>query len=346
MITAAPALAPEASRATRRPRLGFLGVGWIGCHRLAALTKSGLVEIAAIADPIPELVAKAAQHAAQAAQVGGLPELLELELDGLVIATPSAQHAAQSVAALEQGLAVFCQKPLGRRAAEVRAVIDAARAADRLLGVDLSYRFTAAMQQIRPLVASGALGKIYAADLVFHNAYGPDKPWFYDPAQSGGGCLIDLGIHLVDAALWTLDASIVGVHSRLFRKGEPITGPGEGCEDYVSARLETADGAVINLACSWNLQAGRDAVIEAAFYGTAGGAALRNVNGSFFDFTAEHFTGTKSTTLTEPPDDWGGRAALDWAARLANGSGYDPGIESLLDVTAALDAIYERAGDE
>jgi predicted dehydrogenase len=45
---------------------------------------------------------------------------------------------------------------------------------------------------------------VRAVDLTFHNAYGPDKPWFYDPAQSGGGCVMDLGVHLVDLALWTL----------------------------------------------------------------------------------------------------------------------------------------------
>jgi predicted dehydrogenase len=59
----------------------------------------------------------------------------------VVIATPSALHAEQSIAALTSGAAVFCQKPLGRTADEVRQVVDAARTADRLLAVDLSYRF-------------------------------------------------------------------------------------------------------------------------------------------------------------------------------------------------------------
>src|SRR5690606_29326725 len=104
-------------------------------------------------------------------------------------------------------------------------------------------------------------------------------------------------------------------------------------------------GTVINLSCSWNLHAGRDAVIEAIFYGTKGGAALRNVNGSFHDFTAEHFTKTAHQLLSSPPDVWGGGAAVDWAGKLAGGSGYDPSVERLIDVTAALDAIYEHASD-
>jgi predicted dehydrogenase len=304
------------------------------------------VEVSALADPVREVAAKAAVHAPDAIQVGELEELLELDLDGIVIATPSAQHAEQSITALEQGLAVFCQKPLGRDRAEVSRVIDTARDCDRLLGVDLSYRFTHALQRIRSLVRSGDLGKIFAVDLVFHNAYGPDKPWFYHPAQSGGGCLIDLGIHLLDAALWILETPIRRVEGRLFNNGKPLGGRRDGCEDYASARIELDRGAILNLACSWNLHAGRDAVIETVFYGTKGGAAMRNVNGSFFDFTAERFTGTRRETLAEPPDDWMGRAAIDWARRLANGSGFDPEIERLIEVSAALDAIYAGGGND
>src|SRR5205085_4278362 len=123
------------------------------------------------------------------------------------------------------------------------------------------------------------LGEIFAADLVFHNAYGPQKPWFYEREQSGGGCVIDLGIHLVDAALWILDQPIMNVSSRLFHKGELLHRLGNVCEDYAAARLDLANGTIVNLSCSWHLQAGCDAVIEASFYGTHGGATMRNVNG-------------------------------------------------------------------
>lgn len=337
------AILDKDERGTRQPRVGFLGVGWIGANRLRAIARSGAVEVAAIADPVAELLEQVTAHAPEATHGSDFDHLLEQDLDAVVIATPSALHAAQSIAALEKGMAVFCQKPLGRDVTEVRAVIEAARRADRLLGVDLSYRFTEAMQRIRLLVSSGALGKIFAVDLVFHNAYGPDKPWFYDARQSGGGCLIDLGIHLVDAALWTLDAPIVEVQSRLYRNGERLTGAEKVCEDYATAQLTNADGAAIHLACSWNLHAGRDAVIEIAFHGSEGGAALRNVNGSFFDFTAERFTRTSRELLAAPPDDWGGRAAVAWARQLARGSGYDPEVERSLDVTAVLDAIYQRS---
>lgn len=324
-------------------RLGFLGVGWIGRHRMGAMVETGAVEVAAIADPSPDMAAEAQKLAPGAKLVDTLDDLLAQGVDGVVIATPSAMHAEQSMAALGRGAAVFCQKPLGRTAAEARQVVDAARAADRLLAVDLSYRFTAGMRRLRELLQAGALGRPFAVDLTFHNAYGPDKAWFYDPAQSGGGCVMDLGVHLVDLALWALDfPEVIEVHSHLLSGGEPLGTQPQGVEDHAVATLELATRAVVRLACSWRLPAGQDAVIGAEFYGTEGGAALRNLDGSFYDFTAERFRGTARETLASPPDAWGGRAAADWARRLAAGERFDPQAEQLVNVAAVLDRIYGR----
>jgi predicted dehydrogenase len=323
--------------------LGFLGVGWIGRHRMEAMLATGAVEAVAIADTSPEMVAEAQSLAPDATVVATLDEMLDLGVDGVVIATPSAMHAAQSIQALQRGVAVFCQKPLGRTASEVQEVVEAARAANRLLGVDFSYRFTEGMQRIRDLLRAGDLGRVYAVDLVFHNAYGPDKAWFYDPAQSGGGCVMDLGVHLVDLALWALDfPEAADVRGTLFSGGEPLAGRSDRVEDYASATIELGTGTVVQLACSWRLNAGCDAAISASFYGTEGGAALRNVDGSFYDFTAERYRGTARESLASPPDAWGGRAGADWAVRLAAGERFDAGCERLVDVSRVLDRIYGR----
>ncbi|MBE7220855.1 MAG: Gfo/Idh/MocA family oxidoreductase, partial [Caulobacteraceae bacterium] len=276
--------------------------------------------------------------------VADLDALLALGLDGVVIATPSALHADQAIRALEADCAVFCQKPLGRTEAEVRAVVDAARAADRLLAVDLSYRFTQGMQRVRERIAAGDLGRVFAVDLVFHNAYGPDKAWFRDPALSGGGCVMDLGVHLVDLALWALDfPQVTAVTSHLYAGGEPLGHDRSRVEDFAVATLTLATGAVVRLACSWNLPAGREAVIEASFHGERAGGALRNVDGSFFDFTAEITRGSDGREpLASPPDAWGGRAAVDWARRLAGGGRFGSDAEALVNTAAVLDAIYRE----
>lgn len=329
------------SRSSDKPRVGFLGVGWIGRHRMQGIIDADAVEIVALADPSPEMKEEAAKLAPNAAIGETLEDVLAHGLDGLVIATPSALHAAQSITALQAGVSVFCQKPLGRSAREVQAVVDAARDADRLLGVDFSYRFTAGVRAIRDLVQSGELGDIRAIDLTFHNAYGPGKPWFHDRQLSGGGCLIDLGVHLIDLALWVLDfPEVSDVRGHLSADGKLLEANAEAVEDYAVASFRLGTGTIVRIACSWQLQAGQEAVISAAFYGAQGGAELRNVNGSFYDFTAERYRGTTRETLVSPPDEWGVRAAQDWACRLAAGGRFDPQCERITDVSKVLDRIY------
>lgn len=328
----------------RQPRLGFAGVGWIGRHRLDAIAAHGHADIAAVFDPVAEAARKVTAAYPRAETAASFDALLALDLDGVVIATPSALHATQAIAALDAGRAVFCQKPLARTAAETEAVIAAARRADRLLGVDLSYRYAAGMQAIRELIQRGELGTIYAIEAVFHNAYGPDKPWFYDRAAAGGGCLLDLGIHLVDLALWCLDFPAVEKAAGVLRHHErPGFLPGDGVEDYASGQLELSGGATMRLACSWRAPAGCDAQIELTFFGTQGGASFRNVDGSFYDFVAEHFRPDRSRrVLARPPDAWGGRAAVAWAGRLVESPGFDPAVRHLTAVAGTLDQIYGR----
>jgi predicted dehydrogenase len=297
---------------TTLPRLGFLGVGWIGLNRLEAIARADAGIVGAVADPAVE------------GALASYDELLDQRLDGVVIATPSALHAEQAIRALDLGLPVFVQKPVGRTADEVRAVVAAAERADVLLGVDLSYRHVEAFRVAREQVADA-----FAADLVFHNAYGPDKRWFHDPALAGGGCVIDLGIHLVDLAVWILDLDPREVRSRL--RGEPV-------ETWATAELDH-----VRLACSWNLHAGVDAVIEATFFCEDRTVRVTNVNGSFYDFRCEVLRATAREVLVEPPDDWPGRAAVAWSRRVAAGERFDP-LEAaeLVRVAEILDRIYGR----
>jgi predicted dehydrogenase len=326
------------------PKLGFLGLGWIGRNRLEALMKSGAAQVAAVCEPDAAALQAARELAPGAAVVSSLSQLLELPLDGVVIATPSALHAEQTLAALSRGLPVFCQKPLGRNADEVARIVAAAKQRDVSLGVDLSYRRARAVEELADVVRSGALGKIFAVNLVFHNAYGPDKAWFYDPAHAGGGALMDLGIHLVDLLLWTLGfPEVTDVSSRVFSQAAPLTDPRKQVEDYVAAQLTLGDTTVVQLACSWRLHAGCDCAIAAEFFGSEGGVSFRNLNGSFYDFSTHAFTSTRTRQLAAPPDAWGGRMLVDWAQGLARGARFDPQSEHAIDVARLIDRIYASA---
>jgi predicted dehydrogenase len=126
----------------------------------------------------------------------------------------------------------------------------------------------------------------------------------------------------------------------LYANGRPLAPGSDDVEDYATVQLRTDDGTVVRLACSWRISAGRDAVIEASVYGTVGGLALRNVDGSFYDFVAERYTGTKREYLARPPDEWGGRAAIAWVEQLSRDPRFDPEAERLVDLAGVLDAIY------
>jgi predicted dehydrogenase len=324
-------------------KLGFVGVGWIGKHRMEAVVNSNMAEVVWIQDICPELCKKA-QAIVPAAKILDFEERWNgRDLDGLVIATPSALHAAQSIQALNEGLAVFCQKPLGRNRQETAEVVEAAQKNDKLLGVDFSYRYTRALQALKQVSDSGELGDIYAVDLVFHNAYGPDKPWYYDPKLSGGGCIIDLGIHLVDLVLWMLNyPELNTVQSNLFSKGRLLAQGADAVEDYAAAQLLFNNKVSVQLSCSWHLPAGCDAVIKAIFYGTQGGISFSNINGSFYDFITEQFKGTSRRVISSGKDDWGGKAAVDWVKKICRNKKFNEEAFRYAEVAGVLDAIYKR----
>ncbi len=325
-----------------KPNLAFAGVGWIGRSRLKAVVESNLAHINLISDPSIECINEALKIAPAANISNSYEDILSSKnIQGIIIATPSALHKQQAVAALESGKAVFCQKPLGRNLEEVKSVVETARQNNRLLGGDFSYRYTAAFQKIFPFIQSGSLGKIFAVDLKFHNAYGPDKPWFYDLLLSGGGCVLDLGIHLIDLMLYALNfPQVTKVTSSLLAKGVSVKGK-QVVEDYATVAMELGD-ITAQLSCSWNLAAGSDAVIEASFFGTSGGVALKNVNGSFYDFVGLHYRGTKTEVLVSPPDDWGGKALIDWVQKLSVSADYNNEAAQYLKSAEVIDKIYGR----
>jgi predicted dehydrogenase len=326
-----------------RPRVGFLGVGWIGLHRLRSLVDSDRVRVAGFCDPSREARLQACALVPQARACASYDDLLELQPDGVVIATPSGLHAAQCVRALHRGIAVFCQKPLACSYAETRVVLQAARRADRLLRVDLSYRHVQALQALRAAVQAGDIGRVYAADLTFHNAYGPNQAWAQQQELAGGGCLIDLGVHLLDAAFWIFGAQpVVSATSRLYSQGQLLPIPTGEVEDYAACELHLADGLGLSLRCSWRSSFGTHARIGVHLFGERGGLAFENLDGSFFDFTTHRFRGSGSEFLAGPPDDWGGRAICAWAKELAESPRFRP-ADDLLPVAWALDALYGRA---
>ncbi|HET6398372.1 MAG TPA: Gfo/Idh/MocA family oxidoreductase [Candidatus Thermoplasmatota archaeon] len=298
------------------PRLGFVGLGWIGRDRLRHAVTAGAATPAAYLEPDPANLA-AANALAPAPAAQDLDDLLDRELDGVVIASPNHLHPEQARAVAERGLPVFCQKPLAHRRQDAERVISAAEGSNVLLAVDWSYRGTQALNALRQALHQGAIGDCYHAELAFHNAYGPDKAWYRDPQKAGGGCLLDLGCHLVDALQWLLpqeDFRVVRAH--LYQGGRRLQP--NAIEDHAIVALQ-GQGTTAQVQSSWNVPSGGQADIRIHLFGTKGGLRFTNLGGSFYDFRAEHLTGTTSRSLCEPPDAWGGRQLVSWAHDLRDG---------------------------
>jgi predicted dehydrogenase len=349
-------------------------LGWIGRQRLDGIAGLDTVRVAALLDEDAERLASAAHRYREAVPCTDLAQLLDRELDGVVIATPNGLHAEQAIACLSRGVAVFCQKPLATRAADAARVLDAARQADRLLGVDFSYRHVAGMSELRRRILAGDLGTIRAVSLVFHNAYGPDKRWCLDPQLAGGGCLLDLGSHLIDLASWLLGhpplrlvaqqlycadavraagvaAAADGAGSVAAADGAGrVAAAGAGAPDWAPGAIEelalvhlaSGQGTAVDVACSWHAHAGRDALIEMQVFGSMGGAAWRNVGGSFHDFEVETYQGTFRHRLGNHPDAWGPRALAAWIDRLAVDGSFDHDAMALLQGAQLIDQAYAR----
>jgi predicted dehydrogenase len=327
-----------------RPRVAFVGLGWIGVHRLQALDLAD-VDVAALVDSDPQRLMPLVPEHPQATIAHDIDELLmsadAAGIDGVVIATPNGLHAQQALACLERGLPVFCQKPLATSLGDVEQVIAAARHADRLLGIDFCYRHVSGMADLRRRLREGELGKIVAVDLTFHNAYGPDKSWCRDRRLAGGGCLLDLGVHLLDLALWLQDMpQIERVRSRLFAQGEPVQGREGELEDLAYAEFIQANGAIVRLGCSWHAHIGQPAQIQVSLSGTRAGAVWRNVSGSFFDFELHLLQGDSRRRLGGAPDEWGPRSLTQWLRQLRASNRFDPAAEQIMHSAALIDEVY------
>jgi predicted dehydrogenase len=329
----------------RPARIGMIGSDVDARQFLRALQASASAEVVAIADTLDGGGHDMGAFVPDAVACRDFEALLRQDLDGVILATPTSRHVAQAEAAIARGFAVFCQRPLGRDVDETVRVIDAARGANVLLGVDMTFRATEAMRVLRSTVQAGELGDIFAVEATFHNAGDPENRWALSVEDAGGGCMMDQGMSMIDLALWTLGfPRVTNVTSRLYSRGDlldPSMTDAPVAEDYATAMLDLDTGATLRVTCSWNLQAGESTHIELAFYGTEGGGTFRNVNGSRYDFAADLLQGTHRHSLAKP-DDWQGRTAASWAYALARGGRYDPWVEGVADVAAAVDRILGK----
>jgi predicted dehydrogenase len=183
-------------------RVGIVGAGLIGNKRARALR--GEARLVAVADKDAERAgALAAEHRAD---VEATWERLVKrdDIDAVIVSTTNDVIADCAVAALEAGKHVLVEKPAGRNPDDVRRQLVASTAAGRVLRVGCNHRFHPAFQKAKTMLAAGAVGPLlYIRARYGHGARpGYDREWRAHPDISGGGELLDQGVHLVDLCRW------------------------------------------------------------------------------------------------------------------------------------------------
>ena len=257
-------------------RLGVAGLGWLGESLIKDVPRLDSLELVAVQDVVSSRATDIASNYAVPHAMQRFEDLLALsDVEAVLICTPNHLHASQAQQALMAGKDVLVQKPLALSCADAQLTIDLARERRQLLFVDYTYRFLPTMLAFRDALAT--MGPVRSARAAFHNVYGPGagKRWFFDRSQSGGGALTDLGVHLLDLALWLLSPASVDLDRVVLGEADPVEHAAE-----LSLRL---DAVRFELAVSWNAPL---TASEIAFEVETADGLLRweNVDGSFFYF--------------------------------------------------------------
>lgn len=337
--------------------VGIIGLG-IGRNHLAALQEIEAVNVSAICDTNPEQLTKIQkQYDIPKAYTDSDKMFKKEKFDAVVVATPNKFHAPLTITALEMGAHVLCEKPMAMNTKEAIQMQEAADNAGKKLMLNMSYRYTPAAVALKNQIDADMLGDVYFARTVWHRQRGLPGfgGWFGTKELSGGGPLIDLGVHRIDLALWFMGVpSPVSVSASTFNPiGSRLAKEQNktfDVEDLAVAFIRLDNGATLSVEVSWAINCKEREVMLTQLYGTKAGAVHRNLNEGY-EFIAEAFCEENGFFVDKTYRDGPGlvpKAAEHFVDCIRNdkqpiSSGHD-GIRLM----KILDGIYEsaRLGEE
>ncbi len=238
------------------------GCGGMGGTHLARWSEVSGARIAAVCDlDAASAMRVAAQYGAEAhTDWRSLTESREINI--IDICTPPSLHAEIALAALGSNKHVLCEKPLARTANEARAMVEKADETGRKLMTAFCHRFNPPILFAKDLIENDDLGRIVMFRSRFSGLFtGIEEKWFADPEISGGGCLLDTGVHSIDLFRY-LVGEVAGATGKLAAYNPKLR-----VEDSAAVVLQGEKGALGVIESSWNTPGGRN-VVE--LNGTAG----------------------------------------------------------------------------
>lgn len=274
---------------TKKLRAGIVGCGGIanGKH-LPAMKKTGCFEIVAFCDLVEERAVKSRENfgTEDARVYTDYKELLKEELDVVYVLTPNSSHAPVSIAAMEAGKHVMCEKPMAKTYAEAKAMVETAERTGKILTIGYQCRYRADSAYLKRACENGELGEIYYAKAhALRRRAVPTWGVFLDEEKQGGGPLIDIGTHALDLTLWMMDnyepEMVVGtVYRKLADQKETGNAWGDWdpekftVEDSAFGFIKMKNGATINLEASWALNTLDVREAQTSLCGTKAGADM------------------------------------------------------------------------
>lgn len=274
-------------------RAGVIGLGWAGQQHLAAYAGTPGVVLAGIAGlETEQLQGLGDQYGVEHRYTDWRTLIAEAALDVVSVATPTVLHAPIAIAALDAGLHVLSEKPMAENGPVARTMVEAAERNDRVLDVSFNHRMRGDVQALKKIIDAGLLGNIYYAKAGWLRREGIPGlgSWFTRAATAGGGPLMDIGVHMLDMALYLLDepevrAATAATYAEFGPRGRGSvdvpgvsqkTGVQEGqfdVEDLSTAFLRLAGGGTLLLESSWAQWIPHDQCYV-ALYGSDGGANI------------------------------------------------------------------------
>lgn len=339
-------------------KIAILGCGAIGHTHAGAFNACGGAHIEYAIDVVPEKAkAFAEKYNIPHAGTDYREALKDPSIDGVCVCLPNFLHAQVTIDALQAGKHVLCEKPIAMNLEEALAMQAAAVENKVQCVIGVVNRFNDHVNAVKELIAQGELGKVYHVDLIFqgYRSIPGMGRWFTNKKQSGGGVMIDWGIHFVDLALYCLGApklvSISGVaHSELAKDmksyaytsmwaGPPAYDGVYDVEEMVSGLLRT-EGPSIAFQGAWarNINVSN---MYVEFLGDKGGIRLK-YGGEYVLYTSKDgalFETKRSQKETVPYQN----EMAAFIECMSSGKTSRADIQQVLATQAVLDAFYESA---
>ncbi|WP_121821587.1 Gfo/Idh/MocA family protein [Halostella salina] len=342
-------------------RLGVVGLGFMGrTHATNAETLGH--EVVAGADLAPEAREDFAETFGAATYEGFEAMYDAEELDAVAVSTPNSVHEEAVVPALERGYDVLCEKPLAHDLASAERIAAAAADADAFCAVNFHNRISAAAEMFKAYQADGEFGDIshVRADYVRTRGIPGVGSWFTNERLSGGGAVVDIGVHAIDFALYAMDfpevETVSAVTRSQFGNREDYVDPDDwydetaeavfDVEDSATALIRCADDRTISLEVAW--AANEPESNQFVIRGTEAGAELTLGGEELTIYDAEkhgadHLVESTASGGSLDHTGWEGSAELFLDAVAAGEAPERNTVEQALTVQRVIDAIYRSA---